>query len=302
MKRNPIYEKELKIQVRTMKMAWILFGYNIILGIIGLFAFYLTFEKGSTYYSIDYTNILNIYGIIAMIEMCLILFITPGLNAGAISGERERQTLEILLTTKLKPIEIILGKLGASISSIILLVFSSLPILAIIFAVGGIRFIDLFQFLCLAIVTAVFIGSLGIFFSALFQKNITATVFTYGSVVVLIFGTIGMIMGIYLLLAIRTPYAYSDIGVYTGPDVGYLLLILLVNPIITLAAMITGQMGAPNQFAQYLEEYGQISPWIIEHWFLISITMQLLMAIILLYQAGRLLNPFRKKRQRKRTT
>ncbi len=302
MKINPIYRKELKINVRTMKMAWILFFYNLVLGFIGLFVFYLTFEQGNSYNSIDYANILNVYYVIAVIEMSLILFIVPGLNAGAIAGERERQTLEILLTTKLKPREIILGKLAASISSVILLVVSSLPIMSIIFAIGGIGFIDLLQYMGLAIVTAIFIGSLGIFFSVLIHKNISATVFTYGSVVALVFGTVGIVWGVYLLISIRTPYAYSLTEAYVRPDVGNLLLILLVNPIVTLVSMITDQIGSPTQFTQYLEEFGNINPYIIEHWFLISVVIQLLLSIVLLYQGGRLLDPLRRSHKRKRTT
>lgn len=296
MKINPIYQKELKINVRTMKMAWILFFFNLLIGCVGLFVFYLTFEYSNNYYNIDYTNIINIYYIIAGIEMALILFVIPGLNAGAIAGERERQTLEILLTTKLRPIDIILGKLAASISSVILLVISSLPIISIISAIGGVGFLDLLQYIGLTIVTAIYIGSLGIFFSVISHKNLTATVVTYGSVVALVFGTTGIVWGAYMIISMNTPYTYSVTDIPAGPDVGYLLLILLVNPIVTLVAMITDQVGSPTQLAQYLQEFGYISPFIIEYWYLISIVTQLIISGILLVQSGRLLDPTRQKK------
>lgn len=296
MKINPIYQKELKINVRTMKMAWILFFFNLLIGCVGLFVFYLTFEYSNNYYNIDYTNIINIYYIIAGIEMALILFVIPGLNAGAIAGERERQTLEILLTTKLRPIDIILGKLAASISSVILLVISSLPIISIISAIGGVGFLDLLQYIGLTIVTAIYIGSLGIFFSVISHKNLTATVVAYGSVVALVFGTTGIVWGAYMIISMNTPYTYSVTDIPAGPDVGYLLLILLVNPIVTLVAMITDQVGSPTQLAQYLQEFGYISPFIIEYWYLISIVTQLIISGILLVQSGRLLDPTRQKK------
>lgn len=39
------------------------------------------------------------FAVLTILQMALVLFITPSLTAGAISSEREKQTLNILLTT-----------------------------------------------------------------------------------------------------------------------------------------------------------------------------------------------------------
>lgn len=295
MKINPVYKKELKISVRSVKMSFVIFFYNLLLAIIGLFAFYLSFEEAAIYGGIDYSNMLSIYTTIAALEICLVLFIVPGFTSGTIAGERERQTLEILLTTKLKPMEIILGKLGSSISSLLLLVFSSLPILAIAFAVGGVGFIDLLQLMFLAIVTAIFVGSMGILFSTASKKTTHATVFTYGSVVLIILGTAAIVVAAYLLISYKTNNQYAIGGIYVKPDVGNLILILLINPIITLIAMITDQFGSRLEFTNILADYGKGIPFIVEHWFVFSIVLQLILSVVFILWAAKLLDPLRKK-------
>ena len=297
MRINPVYKKELKISVRTIKMALALFFYNLLLGTIGLFAFHLSFEESSIYGGINYSNMLTIYTIIAVLEMCLILFIVPAFTSGSISGERERQTLEILLTTRLRPMDIILGKLESSISSLLLLVFSSLPILGIAFAVGGIRFIDLFQLMLLALVTAIFIGSIGIFFSAVSRRTTLATVYTYGFILIIILGTAAIVYGAYQIAALKAGSRYSGDSIYIPPDIGNLILVLLVNPIVTIISMITKQFGNYSEFTHTLMRYGKGNPFIMEHWFIVSVTVQLFLSVLFILSAARRLNPLGKRRK-----
>ena len=78
------------------------------------------------------------------------LFITPGLTAGAISTEREKQTLSILLTTSQSSFQIISGKLLSSIAFLLLLIVAGLPIYSLVFLFGGISpmdFVKVFFFL-----------------------------------------------------------------------------------------------------------------------------------------------------------
>lgn len=285
MKINPVYKKELKISVRTVKMALVLFFYNLLLGIIGLFAVHLSFEKKAMYGGINYSSMLTIYAIIAVLEICLVLFIIPGFTSGSISGERERQTLEILLTTKLRPLDIILGKLESSISSLLLVVFSSLPILGITFAVGGIHFFDLLQLMFLVIVTAIFIGTIGIFFSAVGKTTTLATVYTYGVILFLILGTTAIVYGAYLL-------ASFGLGDYNA---GNLILILLVNPIVTIISMITKQVGSDTEFTKILMNYGKANLFVMEHWFIISVGIQFILSVVFIRIAAKKLDPLRQK-------
>lgn len=300
MKLNPVYQKELKTSVRSIRTAVILMGYNGILALFGLFAFYVTFEYDSRYGgSVDYASILQIYAIITAVEFALVLFIVPALTAASISGEREKQTLEILLTTRLTPWQIIIGKLASSISIMILLAFSSLPVLAIVFTIGGVTLRDFMFFMLLIIVTAVFAGSIGMFFSTLFKKTTAATVSTYGSLLVIGIGTPAILWGIRILMDIRLHRLPVEDMLYQTPDVGNWLLLLLINPAITFFSMMEEQIGTGSQLTSFFGIFGTVDRSTQEQWFFISVLLQLGVSVILLAVSAKLLDPLRDRHCRK---
>lgn len=285
---NPVYKKELKISVRSIRLSLMIFVYNALLAAIGLLAFYFNFDVNG-YQNINYNNVLIVYTMIAMLEFAMILFVVPAFTANAIAGERERQTLEILLTTTLRPGQIVIGKLMSSISTLILLVFSSFPVMAIVFAVGGIRFWDLLQFMIFACITAIFIGSIGIFFSTVFKKTVPATVFTYGAVLVLTLGTLAVLGVTYLLVRQGYDNAYYGSGAagnYDPPGIGNLVLLLFINPAVTMFSMITKQYGSVGTFREFISSFGDISGGITTYWYYISIVVQLALSGLFLRLAS----------------
>jgi len=167
---NPVYKKELKTSVRSARIALTLLAYNGLLALIGLIAFYAVYQNAQ-YSGMNYQDILVAYTVLIVMEFGLILFVIPAYTASAISGERERQTLEILLTTSMKPIQIIWGKLLSSISTVLLLVISSVPVLSLVFSIGGVSVGDLMKYVLLVIVTAVYAGSFGLLFSVIFKRT-----------------------------------------------------------------------------------------------------------------------------------
>ena len=302
MKINPVYKKELKTSVRNIKMSWTLLGYNAILAVIALVAFYACFANRSR---IDYSEILTIYAFIACLEFGLILFAVPALTSSAISGERERQTLEILLTTTLKPSQIIIGKLYASISQIILLILSSLPILSLVFTVGGIRMGDLMTLMAVCIITAIFVGAIGLFYSTIFKRTIPSTVMTYGTVIAITLASVVALIILQTLMVTVYDQQYYAVNATTGaaynpPTIGYAMLILLWNPAVTIFSMLIGQFGGSNSLREFMMEFGMNNQFIINNWFALSIIIQLVTAVVLLIMAAKRLNPLNEKRKRNR--
>ena len=131
---NPVLLKELKVKTRSWKIAFLIAIYNLVLVLITIFSMKIS-NNG---YDIGYRPqwILTTYGFIVVVQFGLIGLIAPALTAGAISGEREKQTLDILLSTTLSHRSIVFGKLWASLSQVILLIFSSIPVFSIIFLYG----------------------------------------------------------------------------------------------------------------------------------------------------------------------
>ena len=61
--------------------------------------------------SIQYSSFMELYEFVTSMEFILLMFIVPAVTASAISGERERQTLDLMLTTRMSAGQIVTGKL-----------------------------------------------------------------------------------------------------------------------------------------------------------------------------------------------
>ncbi|MHB1392874.1 MAG: ABC transporter permease [Clostridia bacterium] len=225
---NPVLLKELKVRMRGWRAAGIIALYLLILTLVALFIMYTNFMNPYSS-TIDPQISIGAYTGLAVIQFILIMFIVPALTAGAIAGEREKQTLDLVLCTKLRPISIITGKLFASTSQTLLLIVASLPLFSTVFLFGGISVKEIIQLFGFYIVTAVTIGCIGIFFSAFLKKTTAATVFTYGTVAFLAFGTI--FIGIFY---IRIFYQWN----YQS-----YLPILYANPLAGFSSLLSGQFG-----------------------------------------------------------
>ena len=111
---NPVYQKEWKVTVRTMRITWELFLFNALLAVVGLCMLQMYFYNSA---EVEYIAILRIFYMIEWIELVLLGLIVPTMTAGSIAGEREKQTLEILLSTTLPAFHIVIGKLAAVIAT-----------------------------------------------------------------------------------------------------------------------------------------------------------------------------------------
>ena len=112
---NPVLMKELKLRFRAFKSFSGLMFYLAVL-IIFVSGFLLIFTQFSTSGFFVPRNSFTMFSVLSVLQMALVMFITPGLTAGAISTEREKQTLNILLTTTQSSSQIIIGKLLSSVA------------------------------------------------------------------------------------------------------------------------------------------------------------------------------------------
>jgi len=293
MKINPVYGKEVKLRVRSFRFAITILFFNLFLAIIALLGFEVYFGININA-SIDYAGATRIYFIIICLEAAMVAFLVPVFTAGSIAGEREKQTLEILLTTVLRPGQIVFGKLMSSISMVILLVLSSLPVISIVFTIGGVNMLSLLQFVFVIIIMSLYIGSIGVCASALFKKAVPATVLSF-LLVILICG--GTAIGVYLFNEFSNIYYYSvQNGSGNPPDVSWGGYFLLINPAFTLLELVMQQYGSEGMVYRLGPALnGQLLPFIEDHWFLCSIIIQLVITFIFLKLAAIFLDPLRRK-------
>ncbi|MHB9133633.1 MAG: hypothetical protein ACYDBB_21425 [Armatimonadota bacterium] len=107
--------------------------------------------------------------------------VTPALTAGAISIEREQQTLDLLLLTRLSSTNIVLGKLLSSVSFVMMILFSALPVAAISFILGGVDPGQLFWSLAVILASVLLFGAIALHCSTRYPRTSTAVVVGYGA-------------------------------------------------------------------------------------------------------------------------
>jgi ABC-type transport system involved in multi-copper enzyme maturation permease subunit len=123
-----------------------------------------------------------------LLETLLVLFLAPAYTTGAISLEREKQTLDLLVTTPVSSLAIVLGKLFSALTFVFLLILSSIPLTAVVFVFGGVGPEDVVRGYLVLLVTAVGLGSIGLFCSALVRRTQAATILTYFTVLTITLG------------------------------------------------------------------------------------------------------------------
>jgi ABC-type transport system involved in multi-copper enzyme maturation permease subunit len=135
----------------------------------------------------------GIFAALLMLETLQVAFLAASSTAGAISLEREKQTLELLVVTPITSMAIVLGKLLSALVYVWLLIAASIPLTAVVFVYGGVAPEDVVRGYLVLIVTALGLGSFGLFCSSLVRRTQAATAIT-------IFGVLAMTIGSVFIL------------------------------------------------------------------------------------------------------
>lgn len=288
MKVNPIYKREMKVSSRSPRLPVMMLLFNGILALVALLSMYSVIAQVRITAEMKYTSFLDLYSFVAAIEFILILFIVPALTAGSISGEYEKQTIELLLVTDTTPAQVVIGKVAASLGSVLLLVISSFPVISLVFVYGGITFTDLLMVAALYLSTALLCAGTGIFFSAVSKKTTIATAASYGMLFFLVVGTYAINYFVSVLVNIGMSGYLSQIGgaIQQGSS-GAFLLLLLFNPAITFFQVLNGQI--PNPDLGGAEKLFAVNGPVLlaRHWVAVSIILQLALAVLLIFLAVR---------------
>ena len=80
----------------------------------------------------------HLFRLFVLFQLCLMLFFAPLSAATAVAHEKDRRTFVLLLMTDLRDVEIILGKLTASLLQILTLLATSAPIFFLCMLMGGV--------------------------------------------------------------------------------------------------------------------------------------------------------------------
>ncbi|HEX8025267.1 MAG TPA: ABC transporter permease, partial [Candidatus Limnocylindrales bacterium] len=131
----------------------------------------------------------GIFDGILMLQTLIVAVFAPASTAGAISGEREHQTLDLLAVTPISSVAIVLGKLLSALAWIFILVLASVPISGLVFLFGGVGLDDLIRGYIVVLATGVGLGSFGLFFSSWLKRTGVSIGLTFVVMIVFAIGT-----------------------------------------------------------------------------------------------------------------
>ncbi|GAB4399648.1 MAG: ABC transporter permease [Anaerolineales bacterium] len=198
---NAIVQREMRSRMRGGRAFLTVTFYLGILGLAVASVLLIAFTTNNITPSIEVSQALgkSLFGILFGMELLAVSFIAPALTAGAIATERERQTFDLLRATLLTPTDIVLGKLSSALSYMLLLLFSATPFFSMALLFGGVEWGELLIAFAMLVVTAVAFSAAGLFFSALVNRTLIATVLTYGFTSLVTFG-VPMFLAVVLAL------------------------------------------------------------------------------------------------------
>jgi ABC-type transport system involved in multi-copper enzyme maturation permease subunit len=122
---------------------------------------------------------LILYGAFAVGLSVVVIFLVPAFSCTAITTERESKTLDLLLTTTIRPWEIVWGKLLSALVVILLFMASALPLVTVCFLFGGISPWDLALLYLAVLFSTLVVSSVSLAVSAHCQESKSSVVVSY---------------------------------------------------------------------------------------------------------------------------
>jgi ABC-type transport system involved in multi-copper enzyme maturation permease subunit len=173
---NPVYDKEMRSEIfaQGTLMLRLVIQVSMFLA-IPLMAVCLYWHAAWAPIYISYVVIFN-------------MLVGPVFSAGSVTSERERQTLDLILTTIISPWQILWGKLvsGLRVSSV-LTSFLLWPVLlaCVMVSYYWMNLLSLAAYLLIVVMTCVTTATVALFCSVLFRKTAQSLMTTYLIIIVL---------------------------------------------------------------------------------------------------------------------
>lgn len=234
---NPVLDRELRQRSRSIRSVVIM---TIFLGaLIGVSYIAYLASAGFSQFSSNPLDQLTqsagrtVFEWVLFAQVAFLMLIIPALSAGAIAGERDRQTLIPLQVTLVGPVGIFLGKVIASAGFVLLMLVAAAPVLAVPFVIGGISLSHVIWSLVTLLALGFLLAAIGVSCSSIFRRTQTATLAAYAVVAGLV---IGSLVGTIILMAIDNARGIDIVETR--------LWILYLNPFVAVADA-AGDLSGP---------------------------------------------------------
>jgi ABC-type transport system involved in multi-copper enzyme maturation permease subunit len=208
LRQNPVTIKELRSRMRGRRAFVILTIYLLAMsGVITLIYLAYASAANQAYGPEARQAGKAVFAAVLGVEVFLVIFIAPAFTAGAITGEKERQTYDLLRTTLLPARWFVAGKLFSALSYVILLIIASIPLQSIAFLLGGLSPEELILSQILILLGAVTFAMFGLYSSSRMRSTLASSVLTFGGA---LFLTIGLPIIVFLFIGMAGPLLFGS--------------------------------------------------------------------------------------------
>jgi ABC-type transport system involved in multi-copper enzyme maturation permease subunit len=173
---NPVLQRELLTNLRANRGFILLLLYQLALASVLLVA-YPSGQRVDL--STDSSAALQLVDFFFLGQYILASLMAPTFAAGAISGEKERKTYEMLLASPLSPWAIVIGKMVASLTHLAALIVASLPIIMLALPLGGVSIWEVLAAYLWLVISVILFGSIGLACSCGFRRTSSSLVVAY---------------------------------------------------------------------------------------------------------------------------
>ena len=176
------------------------------------------------------------FAIVSYGQVFLICVLAPVFLGGVIAQEANPNTWDVMLTTPLSSLQIVLGNLFGRLAFVFALLAGSLPLFAVTQLFGGVPGSAIFESYAIAASSALLMGSIAITLSATRSAGRRAVFVFYSSIVLYLFATYAIDR------SLRAPMA-------VGSATDMTTILTPLNPFLTLEVLIAPNQYAPREFA-----------------------------------------------------
>lgn len=248
---NPILIKDMKIRARLVKVPIFVMAYNALLVLVAIVMLGTSSNAFGSTGRQDYRMMNEFFAGVGTIQCAIVILISLIVAAGGYAGEQEHGTLDILLMTPVRTIEVVNGKISAAVLTAFLFTFSSLPVIALGTIYGGTDIWDICYLECVLLILSVTASCIGMLCSCIIRKSSVAVAFS----LVL---EVGMIIGPFMLFDFLGGFCVDQyqfgtvIGMYSIAAV----LFFSFNPIIFVIRFYDRIMGTNYLMNLFDYKYG----------------------------------------------
>ncbi len=184
---NPIMVKEFRTR-KFGRIHWLL----RLVSACAVISLLLTFA--ATTGVVDW-GVKTIGGFMVLLQIILVVLITPSLASGLISTERESGGWELLRMTPMSPLKILRGKLLSVIWTVGLILFATVPGYVVMIYIQPAMWLQVYLVMICLVLAAIYTVCVSAAVGCLFQRTATATTTCYVVLIVLFLGPLLIWMG-----------------------------------------------------------------------------------------------------------